>query len=144
MAQVSSRWLNLESYCGRGTPTVGRKCEAGLAWTATNCPDATTIVTVPGDTPFIPDDLVSRLTDAGAVAVARTEEGVHPVVGYGRSPWRAISRWRWRTVYAGRAGGPRCKTLRKSSSRPSRSGAGQSTRSLRSIVRKISPRPRLC
>jgi molybdopterin-guanine dinucleotide biosynthesis protein A len=81
MAQVSSRWLNLESYCGRGTPTVGRECEAGLAWTATNCPDATTIVTVPGDTPFIPGDLVSRFTDAGAVAVAGTEEGVHPVVG---------------------------------------------------------------
>ena len=60
MAQVSSRWLNLGSYCGRGTPTVGRKCEAGLAWTATNCPDATTIVTVPGETPFPPDDLVSR------------------------------------------------------------------------------------
>jgi len=42
-------------------------------------------VTVPGDTPFIPDDLVRRLAEAGraagAMAVARSETGIHPVVG---------------------------------------------------------------
>jgi molybdopterin-guanine dinucleotide biosynthesis protein A len=36
---------------------------------------------VPGDTPFIPGDLVRRLTEASPVSVVRTEEGVHPVVG---------------------------------------------------------------
>ncbi len=82
---------DLSDFAAFGWPVVGDTLpdfqgpltgiEAGLAWTAMNCPDTTTIVTVPGNTPFIPDDLVSRLTDAGAVAVARTEEGVHPVVG---------------------------------------------------------------
>ena len=63
--------------------------EAGLAWAAANCPGVSTVVTVPGDTPFIPGDLVRRLTDAAhgvamngaTMAVARTDEGVHPVVG---------------------------------------------------------------
>jgi molybdopterin-guanine dinucleotide biosynthesis protein A len=46
-----------------------------------NSPGVSAIVTVPGDTPFIPGDLVRRLIEAAPVAVARTAEGVHPVVG---------------------------------------------------------------
>jgi molybdopterin-guanine dinucleotide biosynthesis protein A len=68
-----------DSLPGFQGPLAG--IEAGLAWAAENCPGVSAIVTVPGDTPFIPGDLVRRLTDAGNVAVARTDEGVHPVVG---------------------------------------------------------------
>jgi len=57
---------------------------AGLAWVAANHPDAAWAVTVPGDTPFLPDDLVRRLAEAdratGTLVVARSETGVHPVV----------------------------------------------------------------
>jgi len=59
--------------------------EAGLAWVAANRPEVSWVVTVPGDTPFIPHDLVARLVDAesgaGTMVVARSETGVHPVVG---------------------------------------------------------------
>lgn len=58
--------------------------EAGLAWAAANCPGVASVLTVPGDTPFFPTDLGRRLADAAvatSLAVARTDEGVHPVVG---------------------------------------------------------------
>ena len=56
--------------------------EAGLRWAAAY--NATWAVTVPGDTPFIPRDLVSRLAETvqrAPMAVAASTEGVHPVVG---------------------------------------------------------------
>ncbi|HUU66014.1 MAG TPA: molybdenum cofactor guanylyltransferase MobA [Methyloceanibacter sp.] len=56
--------------------------EAALAWVAANCPGVSWIVTVPGDSPFIPGDLVARLVGAGragTMAVARSATGVHPV-----------------------------------------------------------------
>ena len=68
-----------DSLPGFQGPLAG--IEAGLAWAAANCPDASNVITVPGDTPFIPGDLVRRLSEAAPVAVARTGEGVHPVVG---------------------------------------------------------------
>jgi len=58
--------------------------EAGLSWVAAQYPDAAWAVTVPGDTPFIPSDLVARLVQAAqgaSMAVAGSGEGVHPVVG---------------------------------------------------------------
>ena len=59
--------------------------EAGLAWGAANRPEVSWVVTVPGDTPFIPGDLVARLVEAqlgaGSMVVARSATGVHPVVG---------------------------------------------------------------
>jgi molybdopterin-guanine dinucleotide biosynthesis protein A len=59
---------------------------AGLDWTATHTPDAADIVSVPGDCPFLPRDLVPRLyaarEGAGApLACARSGEWRHPVVG---------------------------------------------------------------
>ena len=41
---------------------------AGMDYVAANFPDTPLIVTVPGDTPFIPRDLVARLEQAGAQA----------------------------------------------------------------------------
>jgi molybdenum cofactor guanylyltransferase len=58
--------------------------EAGLSFVAAHCPGVSWAVTVPGDTPFIPRDLVARLAaavEAGStMAVATSEAGFHPVV----------------------------------------------------------------
>jgi molybdopterin-guanine dinucleotide biosynthesis protein A len=59
---------------------------AGLDWAAKNAPDVVTVVSVPGDCPFLPRDLVARLNEARAasgkpLACARSGEWRHPVVG---------------------------------------------------------------
>lgn len=59
---------------------------AGLEWTAQHAPDAAWMVSVPGDCPFLPRDLVPRLHAARAaagrpLACARSGEWRHPVVG---------------------------------------------------------------
>lgn len=59
---------------------------AGLRWAAHETPAATHIVTVSADAPFLPDDLVARLVAAesgarGAIAMARSEGELHPVIG---------------------------------------------------------------
>jgi len=59
---------------------------AGLAWARDNRPEVTDIVTVPGDGPFLPRDLVARLcaarAEAGAdLACAVSAEQAYPVVG---------------------------------------------------------------
>ena len=43
---------------------------AGMRWAVANLPDASDIVTVSGDTPFLPPDLLERLVAARAVAGA--------------------------------------------------------------------------
>jgi molybdopterin-guanine dinucleotide biosynthesis protein A len=59
---------------------------AGLDWAATRAPDIAWIVSVPGDCPFLPRDVVPRLHAARAaagmpLACARSGEWRHPVVG---------------------------------------------------------------
>lgn len=58
---------------------------AGLEWARANEPDAEFVVSVAGDTPFFPRDLVSRLLSAslspGEIVLARSDEGMHPVFG---------------------------------------------------------------
>jgi molybdopterin-guanine dinucleotide biosynthesis protein A len=59
---------------------------AGLDWAATHAPDTSHVVSVPGDCPFLPRDLVARLHAARAaegkpLACARSGEWRHPVVG---------------------------------------------------------------
>lgn len=59
---------------------------AGLDWVAAHAPDIADMVSVPGDCPFLPDDLVVRLHAARAAAgapLACARSGVwrHPVVG---------------------------------------------------------------
>ncbi len=59
---------------------------AGLDWAAAHAPGTAWLVSVPGDCPFLPKDLVSRLHDAriasgAALACARSGEQTHPVVG---------------------------------------------------------------
>jgi molybdopterin-guanine dinucleotide biosynthesis protein A len=59
---------------------------AGLDWAAQNVPAAEWLVSVPGDCPFLPKDLVTRLYEARAksnvpLACARSGEWRHPVVG---------------------------------------------------------------
>ena len=59
---------------------------AGLDWVAANEPDMEWIVSVPGDCPFLPRDLVARLHDARIaegkpLACAHSGDWCHPVVG---------------------------------------------------------------
>ena len=59
---------------------------AGLDWAAAHAPDSEWLVSVPGDCPFLPKDLVTRLHEARAfsnvpLACARSGEWRHPVVG---------------------------------------------------------------
>jgi molybdenum cofactor guanylyltransferase len=59
---------------------------AGLEWAAAHAPSIVDVVSVPGDCPFLPSDLVARLTaarkDAGKpLACARSGEWRHPVIG---------------------------------------------------------------
>jgi molybdopterin-guanine dinucleotide biosynthesis protein A len=59
---------------------------AGLDWLAANRPDLVFAVSVPGDCPFLPADLVARLhaareTENKPLACARSGDQTHPVVG---------------------------------------------------------------
>ncbi|MPZ39165.1 MAG: molybdenum cofactor guanylyltransferase MobA [Rhizobiales bacterium] len=59
---------------------------AGLDWAAAQAPDIADIVSVPGDCPFLPSDLVARLAAARVqaktpLACARSGDWRHPVVG---------------------------------------------------------------
>ena len=57
---------------------------AGMLWARDAHPEARFIVSTAGDTPFFPDDLVTRLAegcgrDEATIAMAASAEGVHPV-----------------------------------------------------------------
>jgi molybdopterin-guanine dinucleotide biosynthesis protein A len=59
---------------------------AGLDWAAAHATKVDEIVSVPGDCPFLPDDLVARLSavreqENTPLACARSGEQRHPVVG---------------------------------------------------------------
>jgi molybdopterin-guanine dinucleotide biosynthesis protein A len=59
---------------------------AGLDWVAANRPDIEWIVSVPGDCPFLPRDLVARLhaartAEGKPLACAHSGDWRHPVVG---------------------------------------------------------------
>jgi molybdopterin-guanine dinucleotide biosynthesis protein A len=59
---------------------------AGLDWAAANAPQNAWLLSVPGDCPFLPKDLVTRLHEARAaagapLACARSGEWRHPVIG---------------------------------------------------------------
>ena len=68
---------------GLAGPLAG--IHAGLDWVKANRPGVHYAVTVSTDTPFIPDDLVTQFLAAlkgrAALVVARSEGGVHPVIG---------------------------------------------------------------
>jgi len=59
---------------------------AGLDWAAAHVPDCAWLASVPGDCPFLPKDLLTRLHEARLtadvpLACARSGEWRHPVVG---------------------------------------------------------------
>jgi molybdenum cofactor guanylyltransferase len=67
---------------------------AGLDWAAANAPDIEWTVSVPGDCPFVPRDLVARLhsarRDAGMpLACAKSGDWRHPVAGLWQVALRA-------------------------------------------------------
>jgi molybdopterin-guanine dinucleotide biosynthesis protein A len=66
---------------------------AALDWTAANRPEVEWVLSAAGDCPFLPRDLVARLHDARArdnaqLAVAASDDQVHPVIGL----WRVALR----------------------------------------------------
>ncbi|MGO4707295.1 molybdenum cofactor guanylyltransferase MobA [Microvirga sp. 2MCAF38] len=59
---------------------------AALEWTASHRPQIEWIASVPGDTPFLPSDLVERLhrarvEDSASVACATSGGRIHPTIG---------------------------------------------------------------
>jgi molybdenum cofactor guanylyltransferase len=59
---------------------------AALDWAAAHAPELADVASVPGDCPFLPDDLVAQLLSARArerapLACARSGEWRHPVIG---------------------------------------------------------------
>jgi molybdopterin-guanine dinucleotide biosynthesis protein A len=59
---------------------------AGLRWSKANAPEATHLVSVSTDAPFLPANLVECLqagleAGTGAIALARSDGGLHPVIG---------------------------------------------------------------
>ncbi|MBL0404293.1 molybdenum cofactor guanylyltransferase MobA [Microvirga aerilata] len=73
-----------DSLSGRPGPLAG--ILAGLEWAATHCRGIEWIVSVPADTPFIPEDLVLRLQDARReaglpLACAVSGAQVHHAIG---------------------------------------------------------------
>jgi molybdopterin-guanine dinucleotide biosynthesis protein A len=59
---------------------------AGMRWASAAVPGASHIVTVSGDAPFIPTDLVPRLRTGlsegcAGIAIARSNADLHPVIG---------------------------------------------------------------
>lgn len=72
-----------DSLAGYAGPLAG--IDAGFQWVAENRPEARYVATVAADTPFFPDDLVSRLytasDDVTALRIAQSDTGVHFVVG---------------------------------------------------------------
>jgi molybdopterin-guanine dinucleotide biosynthesis protein A len=66
---------------------------AGLDWAAEHVPEIQHVVSVPGDCPFLPQDLVEKLHRAAATAAtplacARSGDWRHPVVGL----WQVVLR----------------------------------------------------
>ena len=72
-----------DSIAGFAGPLAG--VHAGLAWVRASRPGIEHVVTVAADTPFFPTDLVPRFLAAlnpnRPLLVARSEEGLHPVIG---------------------------------------------------------------
>jgi molybdopterin-guanine dinucleotide biosynthesis protein A len=73
-----------DSVPGHAGPLAG--ILAGLDWAAEHTPDIAWMVSVPGDCPFLPRDLVERLhlarsEDNATLACARSGERRHPAVG---------------------------------------------------------------
>lgn len=66
-----------------GGPLAG--IAAAMAWARTTIHSAVAVVTVPVDTPFIPDDLVARLAEhapINGIAVSESGSRRHPAIAY--------------------------------------------------------------
>ena len=98
--QTSALVLNangdLDRFSEFGLPTIADPVEgfagplagvlAGFTWARENAPDTRWIVTAATDTPFFPQDLVTKLLDATkgqypGIALASSNERMHPVFG---------------------------------------------------------------
>ena len=72
---------NFKGFLG---PLAG--IHAALEWSITNEPHINWLITVPGDTPFIPNDLVKKLLDKAKngghkIVLAQSNAKTHPIIG---------------------------------------------------------------
>ena len=59
---------------------------ASLSWINNNMPKVNWLISVPGDTPFIPNDLINRLyvkakKNNKQIVLAKSNSNIHPVIG---------------------------------------------------------------
>ena len=56
-----------------------------MNWLKTNAPEVEWLVTLPGDTPFIPDDIVikfkNKISSNSKIILAKSENKIHPIIG---------------------------------------------------------------
>jgi len=72
---------SIEGFLG---PLAG--IHAALEWSTINEPHINWLITVPGDTPFIPNDLVKKLLDKAKndghkIVLAQSNAKTHPIIG---------------------------------------------------------------
>ena len=57
----------------------------GMDWLINHSPDTEWLITIPGDTPFIPSNLVSKFKDKMSknlkIIIAKSEKKTHPIIG---------------------------------------------------------------
>jgi len=73
-----------DSVAGQAGPLAG--VLTGMEWAAANAPDCRWLLSLPGDGPFPPEDLVARFLEAierdgGEMACAASAGRAHPVIG---------------------------------------------------------------
>ncbi len=58
---------------------------AGMSWLIKNKPEIKWLITIPGDTPFLPFDLINtfkkKISSNLKIIIARSEDKVHPAIG---------------------------------------------------------------
>lgn len=77
-----------DSFQGHMGPLAG--IHAGMKWVQSNIPKTEWILTVPSDTPFIPDNLVEKLCrktkkNNNKIILAKSYKKIHPVIGLWKS-----------------------------------------------------------
>ena len=73
-----------DKFIGHLGPLAG--IHASLNWIKKNMPNVNWLISIPGDTPFIPNDLINRLylkakKNKKQIVLAKSNNNIHPVIG---------------------------------------------------------------
>ena len=79
-----NRIIIKDKIIGHLGPLAG--IHASLSWINNNMPKVNWLISVPGDTPFIPNDLINRLyvkakKNNKQIVLAKSNSNIHPVIG---------------------------------------------------------------